>query len=199
MDLKTQTIDTYNESAEALAKKFNDQGARTEDIEFVFSKYEKQNPFVVEIGCGNGRDAEEILKHTNNYLGIDVSFGLLQIAKQQVPQAQFKQADIEALQFPPSVDIIFAFASLIHVNKESFKAILGRIHSSLSQNGLVFISLKHSDSYIQVTKDDEFGTRTYWHYSEQDIREIAPDFSFEYVNIHEIRGQVWMEILLKKR
>lgn len=199
MDLKTQTIDTYNKSAQALTDKFNSQPARIHDIELAFSKLHKENPFVIEIGCGNGRDAEEICKRTNNYTGMDVSEKLIDIAKARLPGKHFIVADVETFEFPPNIDIVFSFASLIHVSKESMKVILERIYNSLSPNGLVFVSLKYSDSYVQVTKDDEFGTRTYWHYSEQDIYDIAPQFSFESLLHSNVRGQAWIEILLRKK
>lgn len=57
MDKKNQTILTYNESATSLAKKFDELGARISDIEEAFALIQKDNPFVLEIGCGNGRDA----------------------------------------------------------------------------------------------------------------------------------------------
>ena len=68
MKKKQQTIETYNATAENMAKKFSDIGTRVEDIIQVFSYIQKDIPKVVEIGCGNGRDASEILKHTPNYL-----------------------------------------------------------------------------------------------------------------------------------
>lgn len=199
MDLKQQTIDTYNLSADALAEKFNNQGARVEDIDLAFSYISKENPFALEIGCGNARDAEEILKHTDRYLGVDISEKLINLAHKRLPKATFEVADIETYQFPHGIDIVFAFASLIHVQKENMRKILQDVHDALNEGGVVFLSFKHSDAYIQVTKDDEFGTRTYWYYSEQDIREIAPQFTFEHVNIHDMRGQVWMELLLRKK
>jgi hypothetical protein len=58
MDKKTQTIYTYNESAEALALKFDSLGARIDDIKETFLLTEKKNPKVIEIGCCNGRDAQ---------------------------------------------------------------------------------------------------------------------------------------------
>ncbi len=199
MSLKIQTIETYNTSADALAKKFDDLGARTEDINYVFSLCEKKNPFVLEIGCGNGRDAVEICKRTNNYEGIDVSEKLIDIAKMNLPTAHLTVADIEEFTFPPNLDIVFAFASLIHVPKESFKKIMAELFTSMEKHGLVFISLKHSTSYEQVTKNDEFGVRTYWHYSPSDLEEVASGFSIAHTTVHNLRGQIWMDVLYQKR
>lgn len=199
MDHKAETIDTYNKSADALARKFDSQGARTEDINYVFSFCSKGNPSVLEVGCGNGRDAEEICKRTNDYEGVDISEGLLSLAKKRLPERSFTLADIETFAFPSNVDIVFAFASLIHVPQESFARILQRVFSSLNNQGLIFISLKHSPEYQEITKMDEFGTRTYWHYSQGDIEKIAHKFSILSVSIKDVRGQAWMDVLLQKK
>lgn len=199
MSDKQVTIDTYNKSAIALAKKFDAQGARVEDINYVFSMSGKKDPFVFEIGCGNGRDAKEICKRTNHYQGIDISEQLLAIASAKLPSQSFTIADVETYNFPQNIDIVFAFASLIHVQKESFGHIMSKLFDSVQPNGLVFISLKYADTYQEVTKTDEFGTRTYWHYSQKDMAEIASGFSISHVTIQDIRGQVWMDVLFQKK
>ncbi len=198
MSVKTETVDTYNKSARALAEKFNAIGPRVEDINYVFSHSGKTNPFVVEIGCGNGRDAQEIIKRTNNYLGLDISPELLAIAKENLPEATFTVADVEEFIFPKDIDIVFAFASLIHVPKESFLNIMEQLFESVTKHGLVFVSLKYSDVYEQVTKEDEFGTRTYWHYSQSDVQNLAAGFTVTHTSIQEVAGQIWIDVLYQK-
>ncbi len=198
MSVKTETVDTYNKSAQALAEKFNAIGPRIEDINYVFSHGGKTNPFIVEIGCGNGRDAQEIIKRTNNYLGIDISQELITLAQESLPKTIFKVADVEEFTFPKDIDIVFAFASLIHVPKESFLHIMEQLFESVTKNGLVFVSLKYSDIYKQVTKEDEFGTRTYWHYSQSDVQDLASGFTVAHTSIQEIAGQVWIDVLYQK-
>jgi SAM-dependent methyltransferase len=199
MSPKEQTVETYNTSAEALAQRYNMQGARIDDIEYVFSMQDKQNPSVFEIGCGNGRDAEEICKRTDNYTGIDISEKFIEMAKTRLPGHNFILADVEKYNFPENIDIVFAFASLIHVPKESFKKITSKLFSSANTNGLVFISLKYAEIYTEITKDDEFGTRTYWHYSQSDVAELASDFSIVHVTIQEAVGQIWLDVLFQKK
>lgn len=198
MDKKTQTIETYNQSAKQLANKFDNLGARVADIEETFALVKKSNPKVIEIGCGNGRDAGEILKRTNNYLGIDISEELIKLAREKVQQAHFKVADITTFQFPNELDIVFAFASLIHLNKEDFALTLAKIFTALNLGGAVRISLKYSDVYQEVTREDEFGTRTYYHYSQDDIKDLAKNFTFIKNELNDLRGQKWLEILLQK-
>jgi len=112
---KQQTINTYNNTASRMAEKFNDLGARVNDIKETFEATSKNNPSVLEIGCGNGRDAIEIIKYTNNYTGIDIANKFIEIAKENVPQGKFEVADIENYIIPNNLDTVFAFASFIHI------------------------------------------------------------------------------------
>jgi SAM-dependent methyltransferase len=92
MNKKMETIETYNKSATALAERWADMKPRTADIEETFRFITKENPKVLEIGCGSGRDAAEILKRTNDYVGFDVSEGLLAVARKENPTGIFQQA-----------------------------------------------------------------------------------------------------------
>lgn len=198
MDKKTQTINTYNESAKSLAEKFDSSGARLSDINETFALIKKDNPKVLEIGCGNGRDAQEILKYTDDYLGVDVSEKLLELAKQKVPNGQFIVADIEEYKLPTELDVVFAFASLIHVPKESLQKIFKSVSSSLNQGGVFRFSMKYAKEYMESTKTDEFGIRTYYLYSVNDINEIARGFTILKSEVGGFKGQMWLEVLLQK-
>lgn len=197
MNKKEQTIDTYNKSAAKLAQKFDLQGVRTTDIEQVFKLLKKDNPKVLEIGCGNGRDAQEIIKRTTDYIGIDISEGLIRIAEQNLPKSNFQIADIETYEFPKNLDIIFAFASLIHISKESLKEIFNRAITSLTPGGIFFISLKYGP-YEEVTKEDEYGIRTHYLYTPEEIVLLAPQFTVVTSHISDIRGQLFFETMLRK-
>lgn len=102
MDKKQQTIDTYNATAGLMAKKFTGIGARVDDILQAFSYVKKSSPKVVEIGCGNGRDAREILNHTSDYIGMDVSSEMIRLTQEYLPEAtnKFVVADVEDFDFP---------------------------------------------------------------------------------------------------
>lgn len=198
MNKKQQTVDTYNKSAEALTEKFNSQQPRIFDIAQAFSLVKKDNPFVLEIGCGNGRDAEEILRKTSNYLGIDISEKLIEIARKRLPAANFQVDDIETYEIPQNVDIILAFASLIHMPLDSFEIILKKSYARLNHGGIFHISLKDSPNYKEVEKTDEYGTRHYYYYNFNDINKIKGNFKIAAHRVEDIRGQRWLEITLQK-
>lgn len=169
------------------------------DIKEILFLSAKTNPHILEIGCGNGRDAYEIVKHTNDYLGIDISEKLINLAYKKVPGAHFEVADIEDFVFPHDLDIIFAFASLIHVPKDSLKTILEKSHVALHKDGFFRISIKYADHYQEITKEDEFGIRTYYLYSLEDIQKLSKGYLIVKDEIEEKIGQKWLEVILKRR
>ena len=196
---KAQTVKTYNATAQAMKQKFESIGVRAEDVSRAFSLVQKTNPKVLEIGCGHGREAAEILKYTNDYLGIDIAEGFIAIAHKDVPNGAFAVADIDSYTFPPSLDIIFAFASLLHSTRESVGRILHDARMALNDGGLFYISLKKG-TYKEVTKEDEFGTRTYYFYTLEDIKLLAGGaYSVVYENEQHVRGQEWFTICLKRK
>ncbi|MFA5927276.1 MAG: class I SAM-dependent methyltransferase [Patescibacteria group bacterium] len=198
MDKKAQTIATYDQNARAFANKFDQAGARIEDIKKAFALVKKDSPSVLEIGCGTGRDAAEIIKLTDEYLGVDLSSELIAIAKERIPEASFEVADIENCDLPEDIDIIFAFASLIHMDEEHFEDILVRAHSALTPGGIFLISLKLGP-YHEFTRTDNFGVRTYYYYTPGDVARLAGDnYEVILVDHNNLRGQDWFEIILRK-
>jgi SAM-dependent methyltransferase len=199
MSFKQQMIDTYNQRAQAFADKFDEIGARVEDIEDVFSVLKQENPIVLEIGCGNGRDAAEIVKRTSHYLGIDISEKLIELARIKVPTAKFTVADIESYTPPATLDAVFAFASLLHVNRVNLRAVLETLRTYLSSQGLIRISLKYAPSYQEKLQTDGFGQRIFYLYSSQDIEELGQGFTILKNDIVTMQGQTWLEVLLQKK
>lgn len=198
MNKKQETVATYNATATEMAKKFCMLGARVEDIERGFRLVGKNNPHVLEIGCGNGRDAKEITRRTNQYLGIDISKLMITLANKHAPNGNFKIADIEDYLFPENLDLIFSFASLLHSDKENVQKILKRAHNALNSGGIFYISLKH-DEYHEESRTDEFGTRTFYFYTPELIKELVGNmFTVVYEEKQELQHQKWFTIALRK-
>lgn len=197
---KRQNIDNYNQSAKLHSKKFDEIGARVEDIERTFSYINKTNPKTIEIGCGNGRDAKEIIKHTTDYLGIDLSESMLNLAKTNVPETNFKLIDLEEFEFPSDIDVIFSFASLLHTDKETMTQVLQKINNSLNTNGIIFISLKYGKYHKEILDKEGTGPRTYYFYTPEEILQIAPTtLKTVYQNIYEFKGQKWFSTIVQKK
>ncbi|HUW21610.1 MAG TPA: class I SAM-dependent methyltransferase [Candidatus Bathyarchaeia archaeon] len=169
---KYQTIDTYNKTAKIHSQKFENYGARIEDIEKAFSYIDKSNPKVIDIGCGDGRDAKEITKKTDDYLGIDLSVELIKIARKKVPRGNFIIADFETFEYPQGVDIVFAFAAILHSGRGSVKKLLKKVYRSLTPGGIFFISTKYGSYRRKVIDRD--GPKVNFLYRPEDIIKMSP-------------------------
>ena len=195
-----ENIQRYNQGAKELANKFNSIGSRVDDVKRAFSYILKDKDIkVLELGCGNGRDAKEILKLTNDYIGIDASEEMIKLAQQALPNANFMVADMLDYPFPPNTDIVFAFASLLHFNKQQLEQMLIKTHQSLVKGGIFYISTKYG-RYEQKQKEDEFGSSVYYLYTIENITELADDmYEVVYSDTQDIKNNKWLTIVLRKR
>jgi trans-aconitate methyltransferase len=201
IDNNTRTIRTYNDSAAALSEYFRGIGPRVEDIERGLNLANTDNDaHVVEIGCGDGRDAEEIIPKVRSYKGFDPSQGLLDIAREKLPEASFVEATATSFDYPANVDVIYAFASLLHVNKDDLKIVFEKVTDSLRTGGIIYISLKEKDEYTKEIKRDEFGERTFYFYNVDTISGVAGNrFETAYED-HQRKGKTnWFTVALRKK
>jgi SAM-dependent methyltransferase len=197
---KKQNTHIYNTKAHQLKQKFSGMDVRKEDVERGLSLCtQKENPFVFEIGCAYGREAGEIVRHTNRYLGIDIAENFIKIAREDVPEARFEVGDIEVDALPSGIDLIFAFASLLHTPSDRMKDVLMRAQKALNPEGIFYISLKLGE-YKEFTKTDEFGERVFYHYLPKDIIELAGEgYEVVYEDEQDLREQKWFTVALKKK
>lgn len=199
-DLRQETIDTYNKSAKELAEYFRGIGPRVKYIDFAFELAgNPDNANVIEIGCGDGRDAKEIIKKTHSYIGFDISEELIKLAKKHVPTAEFVVADAVTFEYPEDLDIVFTFASLLHLNKEEVKMVFTKVNKALKPGGIFYISLKWSPRYRKTVKEDEHGKRLFYLYNAKIIKSLAgAGYKLE-DTWREVRGHTdWFEIALRK-
>ena len=200
-DLRQQTIDTYNNSAKELAEYFRGIGPRQKYIDFAFEAAGNPGPArVLEIGCGDGRDAEAIIKKAAWYLGIDISEVLIKLARQKVSQAHFEVADASTFNYPPDLDIVFAFASLLHLNQSQVSRVFQKVERSLRPGGVFYISLKWAPKYTEMIKEDKFGTRLFYFYNAELLQKLAgPHYEIVKAWKETIGHTEWLELALRKR
>ena len=137
----TATIDSYNKIAEEYHQR-NAQTIWTEEYQ-MFKDFLKDKKDVVEIGCGAGRDAEELVKLGLTYTGIDASEGMLKLAEKRVPAGTFQVGDFFKLAFEDeSFDGFWAAASFLHVPKIDIDLVLQEARRILKSNSIGFISVK---------------------------------------------------------
>ena len=115
--LLDKTIKDYNFIAEDYAR----TRGFTWDIE-PLRQYVLSEERVLDLGCGNGR-LIKILKGKNvNYIGVDASEKLIEIAKKNYPDSKFQTADAFDLPFPDNYfDKVFSIRVLHHFPSREFR------------------------------------------------------------------------------
>lgn len=102
---------------------------------------------VLDAGCGTGRWAELVIPKCGYYHGVDVSPGLIRIAKQRFghfPNAKFSVSSIEeplpkAVSATGPFTLIIAFGVYIYLNDEAALRSLNRLAMAAAKNARIVV------------------------------------------------------------
>jgi len=208
IDKNKKTVEAYDKNPQFYAEKFDSYGMRIEDVDRALKLNESGSTKVLELGCGSGRDAQYIISKVGkeNYLGTDASEGLIELCRKNVPQGTFHVKDMREVSLQiggqayetETFGVIFAFASVLHVNREELADLVEKCHKWLKIGGILYISTKYGEykeEKITNLGDEKF----YYFYRPEDIEKMIPyKFFMVYKNVQDIRGQSWFEVALRK-
>lgn len=198
MQEKDITFNTYSSHSDAYLTKFSLNGVRKSDIDEVFTYTQKQKPHVLEFGCAGGREASYILTKTSNYTGIDYVPSFINEARMQNPSGLFYAEDMKTFTPKRSVDIVLAFASLLHLSQKELTGLLSKTHKYLTKEGLLRISLKEAVLYKEEKVLDSFGDRMFYFYNKETLLTCAREYKVIFIRTEEHAGIPWIEALFQK-
>lgn len=97
---------------------------------------------VVDLGCGSGLLSHELAAAGFEVLGIDISEAMINIARQRVPSAHFRQESILKTELPPCVAVVAIGECFNYLfdegnTQQALYGLLRRIHRSLEPGGLL--------------------------------------------------------------
>jgi len=138
--LRLKVVEDYDN----IATEFDTTRKTEWDSFSLILPYLKDDDYIVDLGCGNGRLLDFLEKHFKNlkYLGIDNSKNLLELAKKKHAHAQFIHADMLELPIESgTVDKTMAIASLHHIpSKELREKAVQEAHRILKNDGLYILT-----------------------------------------------------------
>lgn len=118
----------------------------------VISKYLKPDDYVIEIGCGNGRDGLQISRHVNFYEGIDLSEPAVRAANRRfidagIPTSRFSihQEDfslVELSKRDANRIVIYSRFSLHSDTEASENALLSKLLEHKGNELLVLVEVR---------------------------------------------------------
>jgi ubiquinone/menaquinone biosynthesis C-methylase UbiE len=179
------TIDAYNKIADDFHQR-NAKSILNKEYD-VFENLMGENKDILEIGCGTGRDAGELIKRDFNYTGIDASEEMLNIAQKQVPEAEFHVGDFYKLDFADnSFDGFWAAATFLHVPKSEIDVVIAEVKRILKPNGKGFITVKEKttmdEGIIEETKAGGI-ERFFAFYDQDEFEDILKRNGFEVLQV----------------
>jgi ubiquinone/menaquinone biosynthesis C-methylase UbiE len=197
------TVDAYDKIAEEFSRR---NGVSLYGKEYdLFGSLLKKGTVVLEIGCGTGRDAEELVNRGFDYTGMDASEGMLAIARERVKTGKFMLGDFYHLDFPDGAfDGFWAAASFLHVPKKDIDVVLGEATRILKPEGIGFISLKQKTTMDEgYIKEEKAGgiERYFAFYSQDEIEGILKRNHFEVLQtttLTEKDGTIWLCCFIRK-
>jgi SAM-dependent methyltransferase len=96
---------------------------------------------VADLGCGPGHVAGWLARHGAAAVGIDLSDGMIAVARREHPEAEFRPGDLLAL---PARDgefaAVVALYSVIHLSPGELPRACAEIHRVLRPGGLALVS-----------------------------------------------------------
>lgn len=191
--------DGYNQIAEEFditRKKIFDQSI-TESV--------KSGESLIDVGCGSGR-LLDILPQNINYLGIDSSDKLLEVAKRNYPNHNFQIGKLPALNISGQFDQVFCKAVLHHIpSREQRILALKQLWNLKNEHGHLFISVwyfyrdfKYLKLILKQGKDIIFPwnhtvSRYYHAYTKRELKRDAKLAGFKNYQVIRNGYNLWLE------
>jgi len=114
------------------------------DARHLLLPFLSRNDIVLEVGCGIGRLLKWVAPHCSQAIGVDVSGGLLRIARRhlaQLPNVRFARLP-RSLSFPigtGTVDFAYYYHVSMHVDREDNLRILREVRRCLRPRGCALV------------------------------------------------------------
>jgi len=147
-DFVTRTRTSYDALATAYAAQFADELARRplhRALLTWFAELVGKGP-VLDVGCGPGRTTAFLQGLGVDAAGIDLSPGMLAIARAENPTIRFAEGDMLALDLPAgSFAGLLANYSLIHVPDDRVPEVLASFHRALRPRGYLWVAFQAGD------------------------------------------------------
>ena len=154
--------------------------------------------FVLDVGCGSGRDLLWMKRKGFEVIGFERSPGLAELARDNAA-CEVMEGDFETYDFSTIlVDAVLLVGALVHVPHQRFSAVFQNITSAIPENGSVLITLKQGSG--DLTDPDG---RTFFLWEDPKAREVFDTLGFKVCDFSASvsktgSGEIWMSYVLDK-
>lgn len=139
------TIKSYDKIAEEYCEKTLEGGDREfqERMLDITLNYLPENPRVIDLGCGDGRDTFYLHQKGVDVVGIDLSQGMINLARKKHSNTAFFKQDMRKTVFPEDTfHCVWASVSIINMPKSELSTIESEVFRILNPDGIFAFSIK---------------------------------------------------------
>lgn len=136
---------------------------------------------VLDAGCGYGRELKYFIDNGFDSSGIDMSSGMLELARKRAPEAKISHMNITQLQFPDETfDGVWCRGALHHLNREQVPAVLQGLKRVLKPNGALFVMCREGEGQA-IRKEELSGglERTFTQFRKEELEELVKNAGFD--------------------
>lgn len=141
-----EAVDTTMKYYQQNASTFVEEtvSANMHDAQARFLRMLPSHAYILDFGCGSGRDAKAFLEQGYRVDAIDGSAELCRRASDLIGQP-VKQMLFEDLSAVKQYDGIWACASILHLPRKELMSVLQKISDALKSGGILYTSFKYGE------------------------------------------------------
>ena len=183
MDRHKTTMQTWDKVASDYETKFMNMDLYNDTYDFFCQSVEKQNPNVLEIGCGPGNITKYLLTKRPDFKieAIDFAPNMIELAKTNNPKANFKILDCREVDTLSSkFDAIICGFCIPYLSKRECSKLIKDCASLLNVNGILYFSAIEGDYQKSGYEKSSTGDQAYVYYYEEDyFLKTLKDINFQ--------------------
>lgn len=137
-----KTLEYYNNNASSFVE-------GTQDVVFVemqnsFLEYVPKGGYILDFGCGSGRDAKYFKEKGFRVEAVDGSKEMVRVAANYsgLPVRLMLFQELDAIE---EYDGIWACSSILHLDRTELISVMQKIHAALKPDGILYTSFKYGD------------------------------------------------------
>lgn len=190
------TLNYYNNNAESFID--NTFLVNMKNLYQPFLRYVKKGGWILDVGCGSGRDSLYFKTHGYNIEAFDYSPELVQLAQEKtglpIRLQSFYDLDEHSL-----YDGVWACASLLHCARNRLPEVMQKLINALKTDGICYLSFKYGEN------DRADQVREFTDLNEQQAQQLLKSFNNilllqQWITIDNRpdHDESWLNIIIRK-
>lgn len=137
------SVQRFDDYAKDYAQRFSSIGSYQDSVDKFCELITSSKPCIIDLACGHGRYTQHLRKQFSNskITAVDLAPRMIDIAKQALPDVDFKLMDIRSVaQLPDVFDAILCSFGLPFLSKEDAAKLIADCAAKLKNHGVLYIS-----------------------------------------------------------